>query len=177
MIYFIIGGCVLLFLILLLVITILNYKLSFALIKISKAEEDIDIYLIKKKDLLDRTRPIVIKELKLESFLTDLDQDFSVINNFLENDILRRNYNDFLKTVDENDKLLKSSALKSIISDLEENEEYIIGAIKFYNDTVVDYNKLVMSFPGAIIAFFKRYKKKEFYNDEKRDMYEILNDR
>ena len=174
MIYIIIGVCIVLILILLLVCSIVKSKFNIASIKISKAEEDIDIYLVKKKELLDRTRPIVIKELKLEAFLTDLDQDFNTINNFLENDILRRNYNELLKTIDENDKLLKSKALKEILDDLEDNDEDIIGAIKFYNDTVVDYNKLVVSFPGAIIAFFHKYKKKEFYNNEKREVFDIL---
>ena len=174
MVYIIIGVCVVLILIMILVGTIMKSKFYIASIKIDKAEQDIDIYLVRKKDLLDRTRPIVTKELKLESFLTDLDQDFDTINNFLENDILRRNYNELLKTIDENDKLLKSKALKEILQDLEDNDEDIIGAIKFYNDTVVDYNKLVGTFPGAIVAFVKRYKKKEFYNNEKRETFEIL---
>ena len=175
MVYIIVGICVILFLIILLVRSIIKSKFNIASIKIDKAEQDIDIYLVRKKELLDRTRPIVTKELKLESFLTDLDQDFNTINNYLENDILRRNYNELLKTIDENDKLLKSSSLKEILNDLEDNEEDIIGAIKFYNDTVVDYNKLVVSFPGAIVAFFHKYKKKEFYNNEKREVFDILN--
>ena len=80
---YIIGGCILLFLIIFLTTSIVNSKFSFASIKIEKAEEDINIYLVKKKELLDRTRPIVTKELNIETFLTDLDQDFNVINNFL----------------------------------------------------------------------------------------------
>ena len=45
-----------------------------------------------------------------------------------------------------------------------DNEEQIVGAIKFYNDTVVDFNQLVMSFPANMVAFIKRYKKKSFRN-------------
>lgn len=163
------------FCIILLLSTLLNNKFKLALIKIEKAEEDIDMYLLKKRDLLDRSRAIVIKELKLNEFLPDLDQDFTQISNFSENDILRKAYNDLFKTIDDHDKLLKSDTLKSILEDLDENEEDIVGAIKFYNDTVVDYNQLIISFPSMMIAFFKRYKKKEFYRNEKREMYEILN--
>ena len=173
-VYIIIGVCVLLLVILLFTNAIIKNKFYIASIKIDKAEQDIDIYLVKKKDLLDRTKPIVTKELKIESFLPDLDQDFSTINNFLENDILRRNYNELLKTIDEHDKLLKSKALKEILQDLEDNDEAIIGAIKFYNDTVVDYNKLAGTFPGNVFALFKKYKKKEFYNNEKRDSFEFF---
>ena len=163
------------FCIILLLSTLLNNKFKLALIKIEKAEEDIDMYLLKKRDLLDRSRAIVIKELKLNEFLPDLDQDFTQISNFSENDILRKAYNDLFKTIDDHDKLLKSDTLKSILEDLDENEEDIVGAIKFYNDTVVDYNQLIISFPSMMVAFFKRYKKKEFYRNEKREMYEILN--
>ena len=65
----------------------------------------------------------------------------------------------------------------SIINELSDNEENIVGAIKFYNDTVVDYNKLAISFPTNIVALVKRYKKKQFYNNEKREMFEILNEK
>ena len=167
-------GVVVFFCILLLVGTLINSKFKLAVIKIEKAEEDIDIYLQKKYDLLSRAKAVVIKELKLESFLPEIDQNFSEISNFSENDILRKAYNDLLKTMDDHDKLLKSEALVSILEDLDQNEEDIVGAIKFYNDTVVDYNQLVISFPSLIIAFFKRYKKKEFYNNEKREMHNIL---
>ena len=61
------------------------------------------------------------------------------------------------------------------MADLNNNEENIIGSIKFYNDTVVLFNHLVVSFPSNIICLFKRYKKKEFYSNEKREMFEILN--
>ena len=170
-------GCLVVFCILFLVISLLNNKFMLAIVKIAKAEEDIDMYLIKKKDLLDRSKNIVEKELKITDFLTEINVNFDEINNYEENDILRKAYNDLFKKIDDNDKLLKSDALKKILEDLDDNEEDIVGAIKFYNDTVVDYNQLIISFPSCIVAFFKRYHKKEFYHNEKREMYEILNDR
>ena len=57
------------------------------------------------------------------------------------------------------------------------NEENIVGAIKFYNDTVVEFNRVVVSFPSKIVAIFRRYHKKEFYNNEKREIFEILNNK
>ena len=176
MIYAIIGG-IIFFGIILLIITIINNKYKLAIIEIDKAEEDIGIYLIKKKELLDRSRPIIQKELKMEQFLVDLDIDIDSINHFEANDLLRKAYNELFKVIDDNDKLLKSETLKGILEGLEENEENIIGAIKFYNDTVVDFNQLIVSFPSSIIAFFRRYKKKDFYNNEKREIFEILNEK
>ena len=142
----IIIGIVVILIIFIIIFSIYSNKFHFAIIKIEKAEEDIDMYLQKKKDLLDRTRPIIKKELKLKSFLTELDDDLS-------------------------------DALVSILDNLNDNEEQIVGAIKFYNDTVVDFNQLVMSFPANMVAFIKRYKKKSFYNNEKREIFEILNEK
>ena len=163
--------------VILLIGTIFNNKYKLAVIKIDKAEEDINIYLEKKEDLLDRTRPIVKKELKLDSFLEKIDNKSDAMNNFQKNELLKNAYNELFKTLDENEKLLKSDSLNSILNSLNENEEQIVGAIKFYNDTVVDFNQLIISFPTNIIALFKGYKKKEFYNNEKREMFEILNEK
>lgn len=161
----------------LLICTIIHNRFQLAIIKIEKAEDDIAIYLEKKRELLSRTRPVVTKELKLETFLAELDNDFKDVNNFEENDILKKSYNEFLKIIDDNEKLLKSEALSTIITGLSDNEENIIGAIRFYNDTVVNYNKLIASFPSNIVGFFMRLKRKEFYNNEKKEMFEILNDK
>ena len=102
--------------------------------------------------------------------------DFAIdLNHFEFNDLLDDNYNELLIKIDENDKLSKSKKLKEILDDLEDNEEDRIGTIKFYNDAVVIFNSLVKAFPSNIYGFFRGYKKKEFYNDEKKEIYEILN--
>jgi len=78
------------------------------------------------------------------------------------------------RTVREHEKLFKSENLSSILRDLSDNEEAIIGSIKFYNDNVVVFNQLVSSFPAKIVAFFHHYKRKDFYNDESKEIYELL---
>jgi hypothetical protein len=173
----IIIGLFLLICVILVIYVIYHNKFQLAIIKIDKAEEDISLYLEKKRELLSRTRPIIKKELKLDEFLEDVEKDFTDMNNFLEHNTLKSIYNELFKTLDENEKLLKSESLVSILEDLNDNEENIVGAIKFYNDTVVEFNQLILSFPANIIAFFRRYKKKEFYNNEKREIFEILNEK
>ena len=79
--------------------------------------------------------------------------------------------------LDDNEKLYKRKALVEVINDINENEIDLVAAIKFYNDNVVVFNKLIMSFPSNIIRLFFGYKKKEFYNNEKREIYEILKDK
>ncbi len=159
------------------IFTICNNRFQLAIIKIDKAEEDIDLYLQKKKELLERAKPIIMKELKLKEFMTDLDEDRDELNHFEKHNLLKMVYNELFKAIDENDKLLKSESLLSILEDLNYNEENIVGSIKFYNDTVVEFNQLVVSFPSRIVAFLKRYHKKEFYNNEKREIFEILNEK
>ena len=156
---------------------IINNKFQLAIIKIDKAEEDIDLYLQKKIELLGRSKPIIKKELKLKEFMEDLNEDLNEKNNFEKHNILKIMYNELFKSLDENEKLLKSEALVSILEELNNNEENIVGAIKFYNDTVVEFNQLIVAFPSKIVAFLKRYHKKEFYNNERREIFEILNDK
>lgn len=170
-------GVVVLISLLLIVFVIYNNKFHLAIIKIDKAEEDIEIYLERKQELLKRTKPIVKKELKLDEFLEHIENSYEDINNFETHNSLKIAYNELFKILDENEKLLKSEALISILEDLNNNEENIIGAIKFYNDTVVEFNQLVVSFPACVVAFLRRYKRLEFYNNEKREIFEILNDK
>lgn len=174
----IILGVIVVLAIITIVVSILNNKFQFAIIKIEEAENNIDVLLHAKKELLERTCPIIIKELKIEEFLPEvLNINPEAINHFELNDLLRKNYNDLLKTIDENEKLLKSDSLNSILEELKKNEVELVGAVKFYNAAVTSFNELVVSFPSSIVGFFRRYKKKSFYSDEKREMFEILKDR
>ncbi|MBR1937230.1 MAG: LemA family protein [Bacilli bacterium] len=159
----------------LIIFVIQNNLFQLAIIKIDKAEEDISMYLDKKKELLNRSRPIIKKELKKDDFLVELEADTSTFNNFDLHNLLKDSYNKLFRIIDENEKLMKSDSLMKLLDDLNSTEENIVGAIKFYNDTVVEFNKLVVSFPSNIVALFRHYKKKDFYNNEKREIFEILN--
>ena len=151
-----------------LIVVIYNNKFELANIKIEKANEDISMYLNIKNGLLDRTRPIVKKALRTKEFMDSIEKIEVDTNNIEMHLALKKCYNELFKALDENEKLYKSDALCAILEELNENEENIVGSIKFYNDTVVEFNRLVVSFPSNIIALFRRFKKKEFYSNEKR---------
>lgn len=174
----IILGCMVVISLILIVIVSCHNKFKFAIIKIDEAENNIDIFLQKKYDLLGRTRPIIKKELKLEEFLEDIN-DFKEkkYNHFEENNLLKDYYNELFKVLDENEKLYKSESLISIIEEINDNEEDVVAGIKFYNDSVVIFNQLISSFPSNVIRLLFHYKKKEFYNNEKREIYEILKEK
>lgn len=163
---------------LLIFIIIIHNKFQFAIIEMEEAENNIDVLLHKKVDLLNRARPIIEKELKMRDFLEELGNcEENDISLFELNTILKRSYDDFIKVLDENEKLFKSESLASIINDINSIEIDLTAAIKFYNDGVVVFNKLVSSFPSNILAFFKRYKRKAFYSNEKKEIFDILNDK
>lgn len=172
----IIGAVMAVTAVLLMIIIIYRNKFQLTIIKINEAENNIDVLFERKLELLDRTIPIIKKEIKDEDFFAELETiDIASMNHFEVNDLLKKKYNELFKVIDDNEKLLKSKALVSVIDSLNANEEEIVGLIKFYNDSVVSFNQLITIFPSNILAFVFRYKKKEFYNNEKREIYEILN--
>ena len=71
-----------------------NNKFQLSIIKIAKAEEDIELFLEKKKDLLTRSRTIIKKALKSDKYLSDLDSNFEELNNFEVHNLLKNVYND-----------------------------------------------------------------------------------
>ena len=117
--YYVIFGLVALVAAILLVITIFYNKFKFAIIKIEEAENNIDILFDKKIELLERTRPIIKKELKLKEFLDDIEfLSETKINHFEMNESLRRLHSELNNILDEHDKLYKSEALVNIIDEI-----------------------------------------------------------
>lgn len=153
-------------------------KFKFAIIEIDEAENNIEVLLQKKIDLINRTIPIIKKELKLDSFLDDMNfLNSSNLTHFeIYNHLCEMN-SKLMVTLDENEKLFKSVQLTNILEEIKDVDEDIDGSIKFYNDSVTVFNKLIVSFPSKIIAWMFRYKRKEFYNNETREMFDIINDK
>ena len=48
-----------------------------------------------------------------------------------------------------------------------DNEVELVGTIKFYNDTVVDYNHLIVIFPSNIIRLLFGYKMRDLFEIDK----------
>ena len=87
------------------IISIYHNKFQFCIIKIDEAENNIGVLLDKKRELLERTRPIIKKELKIEEFLEKInDWDSNNFNHFEINGILKDCSYDLFKLLDENEK-------------------------------------------------------------------------
>ena len=173
--FYIVVGSITFIAFILLIIVIYYNKFQFAIIKIDEAENNTDIFLNKKNDLIKRCCPIIRNELKKKKVLENIDKiDGEELNHFEFNEALDKAYIDLFKIIDDNEKLLKSENLTNILNELNDNEEDLMASIQFYNDTVVEFNRLIVSFPSNIIRLFFGYKRKEFYSREKHEIFEIL---
>ena len=171
----IIIGIVVFVILIIVTVKICYGKFQYTIIKMDEAENNIDILLQKKLDLLKKCRPIIEKAIKDIDFMNDVE-DISTrdMNHFELHNYLKENYNSLFKILDDNSKLYKKKNLITIIENINDNELELVAAIKFYNDNVVVFNQLIMTFPSNILKVVFGYKKKEFYNNEKREIFEIL---
>ena len=138
-------------------------KFQFTLVKINEAENNIDIYLQKKLDILCRIVPVIKDNLK------EGTEDFEKVL------LLKsKNINSFV--LDINPSLNEVEEISTLQCELEENEDDLEASKKYYNDNVAYYNRYVHVFPSNLVGFIFRYHHKEFYSDEKEEMFQILKD-
>ena len=172
------GGIILLIMIITIIIKSCNSKIKFLIIKLEEAEKNIESFLKEKYEKLIKIKPMIENEINEKNFLNKLE-DLNIKNeSYLEsNKKLADYYIELIKTIDENDKLLNNEDIEKLIEEIEDNELNLFASIKYYNDTADKFNKQLSSFPSNIIKLFFGYRKKEFYKNEKREMYEILNEK
>ena len=164
-------------LITILTLIIINSKNRFLFlnIKIKEANSNIELFLQKKKITLGNIIKIIIDEKSDEDKFKDYE---SLVKN--ENDtfklhsILNKYYSILAKLLLDNEDLSKNQDIINHLINLKSNEEDLIGSIKFYNDTVVDYNGLIKTFPHKMYAKIKSLDTKDFYNNEKEELFDIL---
>ena len=114
--------------------------------KIDIKEEDYDKY----------------KMLNLKQSINKLNTNIGEMNNLVNH------------YMDNNEKLLKNETIINLNKEIDEINITINGGKKYYNDNLIIYNNLVNSFPSNIIAKVKRYKEKEFLDDEIKEEFKIL---
>lgn len=172
--YIILGIALFILFIVIIVIIVNSNKLKEIKIKLDEAEENIGLILSEKFILLSKINK-ALKSKSDDEYFKDLDNtNIEEIDNIELNRKLA-SYDNIIVELSEYNK------------DFEYDEEEIesfeklntlninrLATEKYYNDTVVTYNKLLKKFPAKIIAKFKGYKKKESFSNEKEEMFEIL---
>ena len=144
-------------------------------IKLNEADSSIKLFLQKKAVGLDNIiREITAKGIDEEKFKDFVKSVDSEKNGYHLHSLLNKYYVKVSKILFDNDELSKDEKILSYLTDLKSNEEDLIGSIKFYNDTVVDYNGLLNVFPHKFFAKILGYNEQQFYNNEKEELFEIL---
>lgn len=171
--FYIIVGTIVGIALILLIGDIFYLKFQFINYKINEANKDIKDLLNNKLDLMKKVCPLIKKEIKKNNFL-EIINNLEDSDTFELNNILSDTYKNLLKNIDENEKLQKSEKITELMDELNDNEINLYSTIKFYNNSITFYNKLVISFPSNIFGFFFRYKSKKFYKETKYEKFEIL---
>ena len=159
----------------LLFIYAINYnKFQIAVIKISEAEENISISLDKKLDLLLRINKL-IEGKKGDNKLNGIDKlDKEKLNTFELSTELDKYNKKLMEIIDFNKDISFGDKEKPILDELADAKIECLAAQKYYNDNVTIYNKLIKCFPSNLVAKICKYKIKDFYSDEKEEIFEIL---
>lgn len=158
---------------------IINYNsYQKCIVRISEAENNIDMLLDKLEEQLSRTLP-VIKEID-----SKFEDEKAIINltklknKKLTNFELDKELNEcrfaLQELIDSSAILLDNEQLIGIKYDITDAVNDLTAAKKYYNDYVVSYNKLIKCFPSNIVGKLWHYKLKNFYSNEKQEMFEIL---
>lgn len=161
------------------IILIHNYNnYQRCIVRISEAENNIDVLLDKVEEQLSRTIP-VIKDIDSifedEKALVNLTKiKNKKLNNFALDKELDSCRFALQELIDSNTILLDNENLANIRYDIIDAVNDLTAAKKYYNDYVVKYNKLIKCFPSNIVGKVNHYKLKDFYSNEKQEMFEIL---
>ena len=176
MIYAIIFGSILVVvLILIFVIMIINYKnkYDFLYIKIKEADNNLDILLQKKEEILLKIVPILEKA-KIEDIPEVIKLKSKRIDHYELYTKLMEMTTEILKLIDDYEDKLDYKELDSLIELLNVNENDIRASIKYYNDNGEEINYLAHKFPSNLVKAFSHYQDVNTYKLQKREPFEIL---
>ena len=169
MIYLIIG--LVLLIVLLLVITFLYYKneFNFYFLKVEEADNNIELILEKKIEILLKIAKIIDKDMEkeLEEFKR---KEISKHQCYIELSSLG---NKLLKEADA-EEYESNKKLNNLIGRFDDNECDLKGSLKYYNDNAVEINNYIHKFPSNIVSLFSHFKELDIYKIEKRQSFAIL---
>ena len=169
MIYLIIG--LVLLVILLLVINFLYYKnkFNFYFLKVEEANNNIELILEKKIEILLKIAKIIDKDMEkeLEEFKK---KEISKHQSYIELSSLG---NKLLKEADA-EEYESNKKLNNLIGRFDDNECDLKGSLKYYNDNAIEINNYIHKFPSNIVSLFSHFKELDIYKIEKRESFAIL---
>ena len=167
MIYLILG----LVLLVILLINFLYYKnkFNFYFLKVEEADNNIELILEKKIEILLKIAKIIDKDMEkeLEEFKK---KEISKHQCYIELSSLG---NKLLKEADA-EEYESNKKLNNLIGRFDDNECDLKGSLKYYNDNAVEINNYIHKFPSNIVSLFSHFKELDIYKIEKRESFAIL---
>ena len=175
--YIIIGAILFLFLFIFAMILIsYKNKYSFLYIKLKEADNNLDILLQKKEELLLKIIPF-LEELDRKEDLPDLIKLKSKkLDHYELYKELEKSYKELVDIMETYESKLNNKELSNYIDKLNDNENDLRAALRYYNDSATEINHLIHHFPSNILKVINRYENIELYNFKKQERFELLNE-
>lgn len=166
MLYILISTIILLALILIFYTYLFN-KFQNLIIKINEAEININSALNKKFDLLNRSIAVMKGNAKINKEILEniVKLRSRKIDDFELDKELETAEADFNIIKEEYRSLEEVDNFSKICDSLKEAKEQLIAAKLYYNDCVIQYNKLIRYFPSNVLTIFLKYKEKRFHQN------------
>jgi len=151
-----------------------NDKLKEKYIKIKAANESIGSLLKKKLELCNK----IVKYID-EKNDNDICKDVKIsnakeLNSFELNEKLNNLYSKILEIVEYNKEVILDDDENKKVAKLKDLSLELLGAQKYYNENAESLNKLVGKIPYNLVSKFKGYKRVKLYENEKKEIFEIL---
>lgn len=146
--------------------SIIYNKFQDYIIRINEVESKIDEILREKFDSIIKMNNIIKDGIKTNKPLID---DISKIkSDEISSFELDRKLTQALNKVnfvkDQYEELKNNEKLNKLSYDIEDMNESLAAYKKYYNETIVAYNKLIRIFPYNIIGIILKYKEKTFFD-------------
>lgn len=148
---------------------IVNYiynKFQDYIIRINEVEGKMDETLRNKFDNILKINNIIKERIKtnkelvddLEEIKSDEKSSFEIYR------ILKESYNkiDFVRK--QYKEVSTSEEINKLFYEIDEMDETLKAYIKFYNENIVEYNKLIRKVPYNIIGIILKYEEKKFFD-------------
>jgi hypothetical protein len=154
---------------------VLNNKFKLINIKIKNAEENISTILKDKYQNLIKIHELIKEKKEDNTVFDEIDEiKCEELNSFELNNKLSKFDKDVYEIIDFEKDLIFDDEEQKVFDDYANINVSCLASIKYYNDNVEIYNKLISSKPANIIAKLRHYKKKDLYTSEKEEVFEIL---
>ncbi len=149
-------------------------KLTDCNIKIVEGKETINVMLKKKLELILNIANEIedVSDNKYQDELvmaTEDELDSIELNKKLNND-----YNKILEIVVYNAEVVLSDKGTKNLDEAKKLTLELIGVENYFNENATSYNKMLKRFPYNIIGKLKKYRKQGLYENEKKEIFEIL---